>query len=139
MRTAVDSSVLLDILLPDPEYGPLSAESLRDAIDSGAIVACEIVWAEVRAAFSSDDVFRQALEKLGVEFSPTGREASQKAGALWRQYRSITRGSIRGHLIPDFVIGAHAMLQADVLLGRDRGFYRRYFSKLKVIDPSNEH
>jgi hypothetical protein len=42
----------------------------------------------------------------------------------------------REHLIPDFLIGAHALVQADALLSRDRGFYRRYFSKLKILDPA---
>jgi predicted nucleic acid-binding protein len=136
VRTAVDSSVLLDVLLPDPEFGPPSAKFLREAIDSGVIVACEIVWSEVRASFSSDGLFDQALEKLGVEFDAAGKEAAQMAGTLWRQYRSTAKGPRREHLIPDFLIGAHALLQTDVLLSRDRGFYRRYFSKLKILDPS---
>ena len=136
MRSAVDSSVLLDVLLPDPGFGPSSAALLREAIDSGVIVACEIVWAEVRAAFSNHELFNQAIGKLEVQFDAAGSDAAEMAGSLWRQYRSTAKGSVREHLIPDFLVGAHALLQAEVLLSRDRGFYRRYFSKLRLLDPS---
>jgi hypothetical protein len=127
----------LDVLLPDPVFGAVSAAVLRDAIDSGAVIACEIVWAEVRASFLDDDSFRDAFAKLQIQFDPAGLDCSQLAGSIWKQYRKSPKGAtIRDHLIPDFIIGAHAMIQADVLLSRDRGFYRRYFSKLKVRDPS---
>jgi predicted nucleic acid-binding protein len=136
VRSAVDSSILLDILLPDPVFGEASAAVLRDAIDSGAVIACEIVWAEVRASFPNDDSFRDAFAKLQIQFDPATAEASQMAGSIWKQYRTSSKGAMRDHVIPDFMIGAHAMVQADVLLSRDRGFYRRYFSKLKLLDPS---
>ena len=136
MRSAVDSSVLLDVLLPDPGFGPASAALLRQAIDSGVIVACEIVWAEVRASFSNDELFNQAIEKLQIQFDAAGSDAARMAGSLWRQYRTAAKSSVREHLIPDFLVGAHALLQTEVLLSRDRGFYRRYFSKLKLLDPS---
>lgn len=37
-------------------------------------------------------------------------------------------------LVPDFLIGAHAQLRGGRLLTRDRGFYRRFFSKLRIIE-----
>ena len=137
MRSAVDSSILLDVLLPDPKFGPASAALLRKAIDSGVIVACEIVWAEVRASFENDELFNMAMRKLGVQFDPASSGAAQMAGSLWRQYRSAAKGPVREHLIPDFLVGSHALVQTEALLSRDRGFYRRYFSNLKLLDPSN--
>jgi predicted nucleic acid-binding protein len=136
VKTAVDSSVLLDVLGGDPAFGEPSRQALKNAYDAGALAVCEIVWAEVRAHFPTDQAFREALDLLGVRFDPITPEAAVQAGRLWRESRHAARGT-RGRLVADFLIGAHALLQADALLTRDRGFYRRYFATLRVIDPSD--
>jgi predicted nucleic acid-binding protein len=97
-------------------------------------VACEVVWAEVTAAFKSRARANEVLDALGVEFSPIHAFAAADAGAIWREYR--TRGGKRARIIPDFLIGSHAAHRADRLLTRDRGFYGSRFSGLEVIDPS---
>ena len=137
MRTALDSSVLLDVLAADATFGDRSREALRAAYNSGALLACDVVWAEVRAHFRSEESFSEALTLLGVRFDQISHDAARLAGKLWREHRA-KNPSARDRLIPDFLVGAHARLQSDALLSRDRGFYRRYFSGLRVIDPSHD-
>lgn len=68
-------------------------------------------------------------------FVALDREVAASVGSwVWHRYRQ-ERGS-RGRLLPDFLIGTHAWLRANRFITRDRGFYRAYFKRLKVIDPS---
>jgi len=131
VRTAVDTSVLLDVLGADEEFGEPSREALRKAYRSGALLACEVVWAEVRAHFADDAQFGDALGTLGIRFDPVGAESAALAGRLWRRSTSN-----RARVVADFLIGAHALRQADALLTRDRGFYRSCFAELRLTDPA---
>ena len=136
MKTALDSSVLLDVLGADPVFGERSREALRAAYDAGALVACEVVWAEVRAHFPTDEAFHEAVNILGVQYESVEHDAAEAAGRLWRASREHARDRLgRERVVADFLIGAHAQAQADALLSRDRGFYRRYFRGLRLIDP----
>ena len=45
------------------------------------------------------------------------------------------QGGRRDRVVADFLIGVHASTEADRLLTRDRGFYRKYFAGLNVLAP----
>ena len=134
MITAVDTSVLIDVLTADERFGERSREALRQCLAQGAVVACDVVWAETSAAFQTDRAARDALGKVGVAYDPVEQRAAEQAGRDWPEYRE--RGGPRDRLIADFLVAAHALLQADRLLTRDRGFYRMYFPRLSVVDPA---
>lgn len=135
MKTAVDSPVLLDVLGADPRFGEASRAALKHAFDTGSLVACDIVWAEVRAHFTKDSAFEEIVALLGIQFEAIDNRAAVLAGELWRRYRQRA-GTPRRRIVPDFLVGAHALLQAEALLTRDRGFYRRDFTRLRILDPS---
>ena len=134
MITAVDTDILLDVFGADPKFGPPSYEALRDCLREGALVASELVWAETATAFGNAGRFRELMNKLPATFSPMTEEAATKAAQAWRRYRA--GGGRRDPIAANFLIGAHALVTADRLLTRDRGFYRRYFSGLRIVDPT---
>ena len=134
MITAVDTNVLLDIFSGEEPLARRSARALSEARRAGALVAMDVVWAETAAWFGTPDDLAAAMNDLGVSYDAPTQEAASLGGQIWRRYRS--EGGSRMRLMPDFLVGAHAVTQADRLLSRDRGFFRRYFSALIVIDPS---
>jgi predicted nucleic acid-binding protein len=135
MITAVDSNVLLDVFTADARYGAASRDALRRCWAEGSLVACEVVWAEVAAAFADATAASRALDGLEVAYDPLDRETALAAGIAWQRYRSA--GGTRRRILPDLLIGVHATSRAERLLTRDRGFYHSAFEHLAILDPSS--
>lgn len=91
----------------------------------------------MRAHFSEEADFRGTLATLGMVFEPLRQEAAELAGELWREYCLAVRRRDRDRIVADFLIGAHAKVQADALLMRDRGFFGSRFKGLRLIDPAS--
>lgn len=134
MITAVDTNVLLDVFTADPRFGPSSRTAIRQCLAEGSLVACDVVWAEVAAAFDDAVAAANALDGLEVLFDGVGQDAALATGLAWRRNRAM--GGSRRRIVPDLIIGAHAVARAERLLTRDRGFYRSSFAELTIFDPA---
>jgi predicted nucleic acid-binding protein len=149
--TAVDTNVLLDILLPDPEYKDSSRAYLERGIKAGSLIICEIVYSELSTFFSKKKELDRFLEDINATLKPSTTDSLYRAGEAWKEYLKRRTPGIqcpacgnnmiincsecgnplgKRHIISDFIIGAHASVLADNLITRDRGIYRTYFKNL---------
>jgi hypothetical protein len=131
MITFVDTNILLDVFLPDPDFGKRSLEHLEEAFHDGSLIINVIIYAELAPQFGSRNLLDSTLAKLGIQMLFIEQEIAYTAGRKWKQYRKT--GGKRDRILGDFLIGAHAQSKADILLSRDRGFYKKYFKGLKVM------
>lgn len=129
MISAVDTSVLLDLFRTDAANHTQSLHRMLTAYDRGAILVCDIVYAELVPFFGDRTRLDTALRELNAELSPIDSSIAYEAGLRWKQYRAA--GGPRNRIIADFLIGAHAVTVADAFLTRDRGFYETYFPELR--------
>ena len=70
MITAVDTNVLLDLFRTDSSFHSQSREWLRRAYDQGAVIVCDLVYAELVPAFPSRTSLDAALREIGAALSP---------------------------------------------------------------------
>ena len=129
MITAVDTNVLLDVFVSSAAHHSQSQEWLISAYDRGAILVCDIVYAELVPAFGDRSSLDRALGEINATVSPIDTAIAYEAGLRWARYRQA--GGPRERIIADFLIGAHAGAKADAFLTRDRGFYVTYFPELQ--------
>lgn len=133
MITAVDTSVLVALYRGEPD-GRRWAAHLAHCRAEGPLCVCEVVAAEFFAVILDEREYALVLRQLGIGLLPCNFAAARLAGRLFRKYRD--QGGPRLHLIPDFLIAAHAQTQTNRLAAVDRGYLRRYFADLSLTSPN---
>lgn len=131
--TLIDSNVLIDIAIEDPVWSSWSRQALADARERGPVAINPIVYAELAPAFASAADLDAAIPADEVARLALPFEAAWRAAQAFVRYR---RGGGQRHSpLPDFYIGAHALVADLVLLTRDGGRYRTYFPEVALVAP----
>lgn len=129
----VDSSVLLDVLTGEGEWSAWSSDALAQVGESASLVVNPIIYAEVSIRYSLLEDVERVLPREIFARDPIPYSAAFLAGKAFLVYRR--RGGLRTSPLPDFFIGAHAVISGYQLLTRDAKRYRSYFPDLHLITP----
>jgi predicted nucleic acid-binding protein len=123
------------------------------------LILCEVVFAELAARFPSEQELNLFLAETGMRLVTSNEKSLHIAGMRWAEYArrskrnnfscaecgksftvccphcnaAVTRRQI---VLSDFMLGAHALVQADCLLSRDLGIYKSNFSDLQIVSSA---
>ena|SRR5215471_11274441 len=129
----VDTNVLIDYLDDESEWFDWSSAMLAESADSGAVAINAVIYSELSVAYRRIEEVEDALPHSFFLRLHLPWEAAFLAGQAFREYRR--HGGKRTKALPDFYIGAHAVVSGLTLLTRDARRYRQYFPKLRIISP----
>ena len=154
MTTALDTNILIDLLLRDTPHAQETARRVEELKRLGPLIVSEAAYSEFAPLFRTREAVDIFLADMVVRVRPSSFVALHRAGRAWRAYTTRRpRGPVcarcgatrqvfcencgaelqyRQHTIGDFLIGGHAVTHADRLLTRDRRSYPRYFPELAL-------
>ncbi|MDK2887510.1 MAG: hypothetical protein PWP72_388 [Thermoanaerobacter sp.] len=160
MRTAIDTNLLIILLRGKPaDQAELVAQALIKYDGQGQLLISPIVWAELKVLISTKklDSFLKDSRIL-IDWEQTAEVWSAAADAFARYLENRRRGKtiqhctcgreinvicpdcgkmlgFPRHIPPDFLVAAHALHRADLLLTADKGIPQRYFPALRIGNP----
>jgi len=129
----VDSCVLLDLFTDDPDWADWSENILDRYSQTNTLYINSTVYTEVSIGFNKIEEVEVAISQLGIKVLEIPREALFLAGKVFLKYRK-NKGT-KNSPLPDFFIGAHAIVSKFDLITRDSTKYKTYFPQLKLIHP----
>jgi predicted nucleic acid-binding protein len=130
----VDTNILIDVVENDPVWADWSRQQLVVAAGLGAVAINDVVYAELAIGYQEHEDLEAMIGRLRIVVVPLPRVALFLAGKAYQRYRSA--GGIRTGVLPDFFLGAQALVAGAELIPRDVRRYRTYFPGLALIAPT---
>jgi predicted nucleic acid-binding protein len=129
----VDSNILLDIFLDDPDWADWSESVLNKNAETHPLYVNAIIYTEISIAFDSIELLESILVDTDIKMLPIPKESLFLAGKAFLKYKK--RQGTKHSPLPDFYIGAQAAVLELPILTRDRSRYQFYFPTVKLLCP----
>ena len=98
------------------------------------IVINDIVYAELSVGYARMEQLDAMISAAGLTIAAIPRPALFLASKVFQRYRAAGGG--KTGVLPDFFVGAHAVIADAVLITRDAARYRSYFRGITIIAPN---
>jgi hypothetical protein len=130
----VDTNVLVDVVTDDPLWADWSQRQLTLAAARDDLAINDIVYAELSVRYATIEELQAMIRAASLVSAAIPHLALFLAAKAFQRYRSA--GGIRTGVLPDFFIGAHAVISDSLLITRDAARYRTYFPGIMLIAPN---
>lgn len=130
----VDTNVLVDIINDDPLWAEWSQREVTRAALREELAINDIIYAELSVRYETIEALDEMLREVELASVAIPRHALFLAGKAFQRYRLA--GGTKTGVLPDFFIGAHAVVSDSMLITRDPGRYRTYFPGIALIAPN---
>jgi predicted nucleic acid-binding protein len=132
---AVDTNVITGLWLEDDPFSYVAQETLWEVSKRASLVIAAPVYAELLATPGKSRVWLDGfLDDVGIKVDWVIKEAiwleAGQSYALYAERRRREGKETPRRILADFLIGAHALREADKLLTSD-AWYKTTFPKLK--------
>lgn len=131
--TLVDSCILIDVLANDPQWADWSIDRLDQCGQQAPLIINPLILAEISPRFERAADLEAALATLPLVREALPWDAAFLAGQAFKVYRQAA--GAKSSPMPDFYIGAHALVNGLQLLTRDAARYKSYFPRLQMVTP----
>jgi hypothetical protein len=129
----VDSNVILDLFLDDPDWANWSETTLTKFGDQNALYINIVIYTEISIGFERIEELETAMQIAAFQVLEIPKEALFLAGKAFMQYKKSQ--GLKSSPLPDFYIGAQAAVMDLNLITRDISRYRTYFPTVNLINP----
>lgn len=129
----VDTNVIIDVIGRDPVWADWSRLQLNAAGSTDELAINDVVYAELSAGYRHYREVDAFVARSGFSVMRTPRAALFLAGRAFQRYRRA--GGVRTGVLPNFFIGAHAIVRDAKLLTRNPRRYLTYFPGIALIAP----
>lgn len=129
----VDSNIILDVFLNDPNWADWSESTLEEYVHFRKLYINPIIYSEISIGFDKIEELESAISKAGFQMLEIPKEALFLAGKAFVKYKKGK--GVKKSPLPDFYIGAQAAVLDFHLITRDVARYRTYFPTVRLISP----
>lgn len=136
MAWVVDTSVVLDLIIGDPDFEPSSVACLQSRLGDGLVV-CPVTFVELGPSFSGNVESAEAfLKSSRIDFSEGwGQPDTALAHQLWHQHQLRRRQlHVTKRPVADILIAAFAS-RFQGLITRNASDFRKILPSISLIEP----